>query len=155
MMNAMTMYSGSGEPTRRLMMRMTVNQPAIRLYHEWRHLTRSHTAARSNGGFSTLTTQRTTIRVPRIATTGLLVAGEAELSLEIPGLLIAWTSRAVHGAVQNGEVWFSSLPADRSEVRLILTWQSGERVQEGAGEAGETAVQVERELRRFKQLMEQ
>jgi uncharacterized membrane protein len=150
-MNAMLINGDSG-PTRRVMMSVTVDRPAIRLYHEWRHLTRSQTAAARSIGYSAPAGSTATIRAPRIADSGSVTAGEAELSMEIPGLLIAWTSHPAVGSVQNGEVWFSPLPADRSEVRLILTWQALDPMEAAPGE---TAVQVERELTRFKQLMEQ
>ncbi len=151
-MNAMMLNGVLNAPTHRIMMSVTVDRPAIRLYHEWRHLTHSQAASSRSIGFPNATSAVATIRAPRIAATGSLTAGEAELSMEIPGLLIAWTSRPLSGSVQNGEVWFSPLPSDRSEVRLILTWQS-----EGPAlvESDEAAVQVQRELARFKQLMEQ
>jgi len=154
-MNALMKSHMVSVPMRRIMKSVTVNRSAMRLYHEWRNLTRSRAATLRGVGIRTSINEEATIRVPRVAETGSLTAGEAELSLAIPGLLIAWTSRSGHASVQNGEVWFSPLPPDCSEVRLILTWQSDEFMPNDAGEAGETAVQVERELTRFKQLMEQ
>lgn len=152
-MHATMQHAVPDAPTHRVMMKVTVERPAVRLYHEWRHLTRSQTAASREIGSPKPTGAAAMIRVPRIAPTGSLTAGEAELSMEIPGLLIAWTSPRITGALQHGEVWFASLEADRSEVRLILTWQSDETTM--LRRSDETAVQVQRELTRFKYLMEQ
>jgi len=80
----------------------------------------------------------------------------AELSLEIPGMLIAWKSLPFDDLVQAGEVWFSPLPQDQAEVRLILTWQDrGDGLQfERSPVNGSAEAQVELDLLRFKQLME-
>jgi len=153
-MHATSMSELSTTPTRRLMMSVTVNRPAVRAYLEWRHLARAQAAVTQPVRFRPAIPQPETIRVPWIAATGTLSAGEAELALEVPGALIAWASRPVRGLVQAGEVWFSPLAADRSEVCLMLTWQSESADRDRVNDAGETAEQMQHELSRFKYLME-
>lgn len=142
--------------TRRLMKSVTVNRPAVRLYQAWRDLSRRQTAQAVNTRNTTLSTQTATIKVPSIGETGSATTGLAELALDIPGLLIAWKSLPYDDMVQTGEVWFSPLPQDQAEVRLILTWQDHERDWQHPRSQVEdsTEAQVELDLMRFKQFME-
>jgi uncharacterized membrane protein len=142
--------------TRRLMRSVTVNRPAVRLYQAWRDLSRRQTAPGLNSRVAAAGVPLPTIKAPGIAETGMATTGMAELSLEIPGLLIAWKSLPYAELVQAGEVWFSPLPQDQAEVRLILTWQDrmDSARQRSSGHETSTEAQVELDLMRFKQLME-
>lgn len=142
--------------TRRLMRSVTVNRPAVRMYQEWRDLARRHTSIAANSRSSTTSTSASTIKVPSICEAGSATTAMAELSLEIPGMLISWKSLPFDSVVQAGEVWFSPLPEEQSEVRLILTWQStgGDMQHSVSSVEGSVEAQVEMDLLRFKQLME-
>ncbi len=136
---------------------VTVNRPAVRLYQGWRDLARRQTAAALNTRLSTSNASATTLKVPSIGESGSATTGMAELALEIPGMLISWKSLPLANMVQAGEVWFSPLPEDQSEVRLILTWEANEQewqASEDSTPEGLAAAQVELDLVRFKQLME-
>lgn len=142
--------------TRRLMKSVTVNRSAVRVYQAWRDLARRQTTQSLNSRFTIVGARTSTIKVPNIAASGIATTGMAELSLEIPGMLIAWKSLPFDDLVQAGEVWFSPLPQDQAEVRLILTWQDrGDGLQfERSPVNGSAEAQVELDLLRFKQLME-
>ncbi len=142
--------------TRRVMKSVTVNRPAVRLYQAWRDLSRRQSTQSLSSRFASLGSQASTIKVPHFAASGIATTGMAELSFEIPGMLIAWKSLPFDDLVQAGEVWFSPLPQDQAEVRLILTWQDREDgLQfEGSPVNGSAEAQVELDLLRFKQLME-
>ncbi len=100
--------------------------------------------------------QPSMIRVPRIAPEGAATTGMAELSLEIPGRLIAWKSLPSDDMAQAGEVWFSPLPENQSEVRLLLTWQERESPEEPVMPdlVALAGLQAELDLVRFKRLIE-
>lgn len=142
--------------TRRLVKAVTVNRPAIRLYQAWRDLTRRLTEHGTGHRRTTSGMQPSMIRVPRIAPEGAATTGMAELSLEIPGRLIAWKSLPTDDMAQAGEVWFSPLREDQSEVRLLLTWQ--ERASEEKPRLPDfvaaAELQAELDLVRFKRFIE-
>jgi len=142
--------------TRRLMKSVTVNRPAVRLYQAWRDLSRRQTTQSLSSRFASSGSHASTIKVPSFAASGIATTGMAELLFEIPGMLIAWKSLPFDDLVQAGEVWFSPLPQDQAEVRLILTWQDREDglQVERAPANGSAEAQVELDLMRFKQLME-
>lgn len=151
----MDLYT-SPTQTRRLMKSVTINRPAVRLYQGWRDLSRRQTASALPAGSSRSGAQPPTISAPGIAESGSATTRMAELALEIPGMLIAWRSLPIDDMVQAGEVWFSPLPHDQSEVRLILTWQQQSRdwQQTAPHHADSAEAQVELDLMRFKRLME-
>ncbi len=138
--------------TRRLVKSVTVNRPSSRSYQEWRNLAHRQTAQATDYRRSMPGASAPTIKAPAIAETGTTTSGMAELSLEIPGTLIAWKSLPFEGTVQTGEVWFSSVAQEQTEVRLIFTWQDG--VNHTALLTDTAAAQMELDLMRFKRHME-
>ncbi len=142
--------------TRRLMKTVTINRPAVRVYQAWRDLAGRQTIPILDTYHIASAVIPNTIKAPSICATGAATTNMAELTLDIPGTIIAWKSLPGTTVEQAGEVWFSPLPQNRAEVRVILTWQdgvNGAHLPTAPGQRAPAAL-VERELLRFKHLIE-
>ncbi len=135
---------------------VTVNRPADEVYRHWRDLENLPEfmlhleSVRVTGGGRSRWTARSPL--------GGTVSWDAEVTEDVPGERIGWTSVGRTRVPNRGEVRFSPAPGGRgTEVRVALDYaipggRAGGVVARAVGE--DPHQQVEDDLRRFKQVME-
>lgn len=135
---------------------ITINKPAAELYGYWRNFKNLPRIMNHLESVTPLDGNRSHWKAK--APLGMTVEWDAEIFNEIPNELIAWRSLADAQIPNAGSVRFKSLPYARgTEIKVELEYMPP------AGKVGvviarllgeEPQVQIEGDLRRFKQLME-
>ncbi len=135
---------------------VTINRPAEALYTYWRNF---ENLPRVMSHLESVTVQDSVhSHWVAKAPAGMTVAWDAEIINEVPNEVIGWRSLANADIANAGSVRFSPAPGNRgTEVRVTLEYVPpagalGAAIARLLGE--EPSVQVENDLRRFKQMME-
>lgn len=135
---------------------VTINQPAERLFQFWRDFENLPRFMQHLEAVERLDEQRSHWRAK--APAGMTVEWDAEIITEEPNRLIGWRSVGDSQINNAGSVRFESLPNDRGTlVKVALSYEPpggivGSWLAKLFGE--EPEIQVEDDLRRFKQMME-
>jgi uncharacterized membrane protein len=128
---------------------ITVEKPVNTVYNQW---TQFEDFPQFMGGVTSVT-QVADDRVHWVAKIdGVQREWDATILEQVPDSKVAWA--ATEGATNAGAVYFQSVAAGRTEVRLVLEYEP-EGVVEKAGDAlGLIARQAESDLEKFKSFIE-
>ena len=134
---------------------VTINRPREDLYAFWRNLSNIPTFMENVEAINTIDERRSHWQVK--APAGRMVEWDARLTEDIPNEILAWTSEPGADVENSGRVVFADAGDRGTVVRATILYDPP------AGVVGkivakmfqrEPAIQVRRDLRRFKQLME-
>ena len=134
---------------------VTINRPREDLYAFWRNLSNIPTFMENVEAINTIDERRSHWQVK--APAGRMVEWDARLTEDIPNEILAWTSEPGADVENSGRIVFADAGDRGTVVHATILYDPP------AGVVGkivakmfqrEPAIQVRRDLRRFKQLME-
>jgi len=133
---------------------LTVRRPPIAIYQAWRNLGQLPTFMQNLVSVKETGSRSHWV----VAAPGGTVEWDAEITADIPGVIIAWRALADADARNSGEVTFRRAPQGRAtEVRVRLRYQPpggalGDRIASLTGT--HPAGQLDSDMHCFKQIME-